>query len=159
MDDILETYPGVEFHFVGRGGEENINLIIEKQIKWGERVKHYPLTMEQMPQPYRNADISLIPSVHSEGTSLSCLEAMASGNAVIATQIGGLPDLIINNYNGFLIDPRSEELKQAIINLLNNRKQLNLFKKRNTEVAQAFSKNIWRNRWMSLLNNKIDKTH
>ena len=111
-----------------------------------------------MPRAYQAADISLIPSVHSEGTSLSCLEAMASGNAVIATRIGGLSDLIINNFNGFLIDPRPEELKQAIISLLDNPEQLNLFKKRNPEVALAFSKDLWRHRWLSLLKNKIDKT-
>lgn len=156
MEDILATYAGVEFHFVGRGGAEAINQVTEKQKKWAERVKYYALSLDEMPQAYQAADIALIPSVHSEGTSLSCLEAMASGNAVIATRIGGLSDLIINNYNGFLIDPRPEELKQAIINLLNNREQLNLFKKRNTEVAQAFSKHLWRKRWMSLLKNKIN---
>lgn len=158
MDDILEKYPEVEFHFVGRGGEQDINQVIEKQKKWSQRVKHYPLLMEEMPQAYQAADISLIPSVHSEGTSLSCLEAMASGNAVIATRIGGLSDLIINNYNGFLIDPRPEELRQAIVNLLDNPEQLNLFKKRNPEVALAFSKDFWRNCWLSLLKNKKDKT-
>jgi glycosyltransferase involved in cell wall biosynthesis len=158
MDDILEQYPEVEFHFVGRGGAEAINQVIDKQKKWAERVRYYALSMEEMPQAYQAADISLIPSVHSEGTSLSCLEAMASGNAVIATRIGGLSDLIINNYNGFLIDPRPEELKQAIVNLLDNPEQLNLFKKRNPEVALAFSKDFWRNRWLSLLKNKIDKT-
>lgn len=158
MEDILEKYPEVEFHFVGRGGEQEIGQITERQRKWSERVKYYALPMDEMPQAYQVADISLIPSVHSEGTSLSCLEAMASGNAVIATRVGGLSDLIINNYNGFLIDPRPEELKQAIIKLLENQEQLILFKKRNPEVAQAFSKTIWRNRWMSLLKNKLGKT-
>ncbi len=158
MEDILEKYPDVEFHFVGRGGEQDVNQVTERQRNWPERVKHYSLSMDEMPQAYRNADISLIPSVHSEGTSLACLEAMASGNAVIATRIGGLSDLIINNYNGFLIDPRSEELKQAIIALLENQEQLTLFKKRNLEVARSFSKNIWRNHWRSLIKNKMNKT-
>lgn len=157
LDDILEQYPEVEFHFVGRGGEQDINQVIEKQKRWSERVRHYPLSMEEMPQAYQAADISLIPSVHSEGTSLSCLEAMASGNAVIATRIGGLSDLIINNYNGFLIDPRPEELKQAIMNLLDNPEQLNLFKRRNLEVALAFSQDLWRKRWLLLLKNKINE--
>jgi glycosyltransferase involved in cell wall biosynthesis len=156
MEEILDRYPAVEFHFVGRGGGEDINLIIDKQRKWNKRVKYYPLTMEEMPQAYIAADISLIPSIHSEGTSLSCLEAMASGNAVIATRIGGLSDLIVNNYNGLLIDPKPENLKQAIISLLEDQEQLNLFKKRNHEVAKAFSQNIWRNRWISLLKDKMD---
>lgn len=158
MDDILEKYPAVEFHFVGRGGGQDLGQVIDKQIKWADRVKYYPLSLDEMPQAYQAADISLIPTIHSEGTSLSCLEAMASGNAVIATRVGGLPDLIINNYNGFLIDPRPQELKQAIISLLEDREQLNLFKARNPEVARAFSKDRWQNSWESILRNKMDKT-
>ena len=157
MEDILETYPDVEFHFVGRGGEQDIALVLEKQTKWQERVKYYALSMDEMPQAYQAADISLIPTVHSEGTSLSCLEAMASGNALIATRVGGLSDLIINNYNGLLIDPQPEELKQALINLLDHEEKLILFKKRSLEVAQAFSKTLWRDRWKSLIKNKLDK--
>ncbi len=158
MDDILEKYTHVEFHFVGRGGEQDIGLVIEKQKKWPGRVKFASLSMEEMPQSYQNADISLIPSVHSEGTSLSCLEAMASGNAVIATRVGGLSDLIINNYNGLLIDPQPEELKRAIITLLENKSALSLFKKRNIDVAQAFSKTLWRNRWKSMIETKLNET-
>ena len=53
---------------------------------------------DEMNKAYQNADITLIPSLYSEGTSLSCIEAMACGNAVIATRIGGLSDLIINDF-------------------------------------------------------------
>lgn len=158
MDDILEKYPAVEFHFVGRGGGQDLDQVTGKQAKWADRVKYYPLSMEQMPQAYQTADISLIPTVHSEGTSLSCLEAMASGNAVIATRVGGLPDLIINNYNGLLIDPRPQELKQAIISLLEDREQMNLFKARNPEVARAFSKDRWQKSWESILRGKMHKS-
>jgi len=158
MDDILEKYPAVEFHFVGRGSGQDLSQVIDKQIKWAGRVKYYPLSMDEMPRAYQAADIALIPTVHSEGTSLSCLEAMASGNAVIATRVGGLPNLIINNYNGLLIDPRPQELKLAIISLLEDREQMNLFKARNPEVAWAFSKDRWKNSWESILRNKIDQT-
>jgi len=157
MDEILEKYPGTEFHFVGRGGEQDIAQVLERQVKWGERIKYCPLEMDEMPQAYQAADIALIPSVHSEGTSLSCLEAMASGNAVIATRIGGLPDLIINDYNGCLINPQPGELKQAIAILLENREQMQLFKARSCEVAQAFSRDKWQKRWLSILENKMHK--
>lgn len=158
MDEILEQYPGTEFHFVGRGGEQDIAMVMARQDVWGERVKYYPLTMDEMPQAYQSADIALIPSVHSEGTSLSCLEAMASGNAMIATRIGGLSDLIINDYNGCLIDPRPEDLKQAIINLLENKEHMRQLKTRSCEAAQAFSRDKWQKRWLSVLENKLDKT-
>ncbi|MEN6350453.1 MAG: glycosyltransferase family 4 protein [Syntrophomonas sp.] len=159
MDDILERYPDVEFHFAGRGGEQDTALVHEKQEKWPDRVKYCSLSMDEMPRAYQAADISLIPSIHSEGTSLSCLEAMASGNAVIASRIGGLSDLIINNYNGLLIAPHPQSLKQAIINLLENRELLNKFKQRNTEVVQAFSKDYWKKRWRPLLKNRLNQSY
>ncbi|MBP1761314.1 MAG: hypothetical protein H6Q64_856 [Firmicutes bacterium] len=158
MDEILEKYPETEFHFVGRGGEEDIAQVLDKQVKWGKRVKYCPLGMDEMPQAYQAADIALIPSMHSEGTSLSCLEAMACGNAVIATRIGGLSDLIINDYNGSLIDPRPEDLKQAIVNLLENSGQMKLYKARSCEVAQAFSREKWQKHWLSVLENKMEET-
>lgn len=155
VDDILEKYHDVEFHFVGRGGGQDLDLVLEKQNKWPKRVKYYALELEDMPQVYRISDICLIPSVHSEGTSLSCLEAMASGNAIIASRVGGLSDLIINNYNGLLIDPQPEEFKKALSSLLEQPGQINLFKKRSLEVAQAFSKTNWQKHWRTLLQNKL----
>ena len=46
---------------------------------------------EKMPAIYQGADICVIPSIGSEATSLACLEALASGCAVVATNVGGLP--------------------------------------------------------------------
>lgn len=48
------------------------------------------------------ADIVVIPSLY-EAVSLSALEAMASGSVVIATNVGGMPELIAESKNGFLI--------------------------------------------------------
>lgn len=56
---------------------------------------------------YNASDIVLIPSVHHKGveeaTSISALEAMASGIPIIASNIGGLKELITNKVNGFLV--------------------------------------------------------
>lgn len=74
---------------------------------------------------YSAADIVLIPSIHSEGmeeaTSISALEAMASGVPVIASNIGGLSDIIKNNFNGILVpDGDVKSLKETILELSNN---------------------------------------
>lgn len=73
-----------------------------------------------MPQYFTDASIVLIPTYFSEGTSLSCLEAMASGRSVIATNIGGLNDLIINNYNGVLVQPLAEDIAAALLKAYKN---------------------------------------
>ena len=74
---------------------------------------------------YNTADIVLIPSIHSDGleeaTSISSLEAMASGVSVIASDIGGLSDIFEDGSNGLLVpDGNVGALEKAILKLLNN---------------------------------------
>jgi len=51
---------------------------------------------------FRSADIFIYPS-HYEGMPMAVIEAMASGLPVIATRVGGLPDLVIPGVNGLLV--------------------------------------------------------
>ena len=99
--------------------------------------------------------ITLIPTVHSEGASLSCLEAMACGNAVIATNAGGLTDIIINGYNGLLIDPQENELFDAVCLLIDNIDLRNTLGSNAIKLVQSFNKNIWITRWENILHKEL----
>mgnify|MGYP002516868973 CR=1 FL=1 len=147
VDEILEKYSNVEFHFVGKGFPSDTDNIDEKIKMYPSRIKRYSKKPSEMKDVYRYSDISLIPTQYSEGTSLSCLEALASGNLVIATRIGGLTDLIINGFNGYLIEPSSANLKDALVNALDNFEAQNDIRKRAVESAKAFNKNLWKQRW------------
>ncbi|MDA8194648.1 MAG: glycosyltransferase family 4 protein [Thermaerobacter sp.] len=85
---------------------------------FSDRVQLVSTPFDEMPQLYRQADIVVIPSTYSEGTSLACLEAMASGSAVVATNIGGLTNLILSGFNGLLVPPRAGAVRDAIADLL-----------------------------------------
>lgn len=154
MDDILNQYPFVEFWFVGKGYEVDTKHLDKKKQLYPDRIRHFHASPEQMPEVYRSADITLIPTLFSEGTSLSCIEAMASGNAVIATRIGGLPDLIINEYNGLLIEPNRKALKEAIIELLSDANKFSFLQRNAVEVAKTFSKYHWEREWRKLIHDK-----
>jgi type III pantothenate kinase len=58
-----------------------------------------------LPEFYAAADIVAIPSL-KEATSIAGLEAMASACAVVATNVGGLPEIIEDGVTGLLVPPR-----------------------------------------------------
>lgn len=151
LEDILTEYPQVEFQFVGKADQREEEHIKELVERYAGRIRWYWLPPEEMPQAYQQAQITIIPTVHSEGTSLSCLEAMASGNAVIATNVGGLPNLILPDFNGLLIDVSAAALLQALKKLIEDDALRQEFGRRGREVARSFSIESWRARWERVL--------
>lgn len=108
--------------------------------------------MDEMHKVYQTSYIVLIPTMYSEGTSLSCLEAMATRNAIIATNIGGLPNLVIDGFNGRLIEPKVESLVEAIESLLGDRRQIAEMAARGVQLVSVFEKGRWVRHWQNVVN-------
>lgn len=66
---------------------------------------------------YRLFDAFLLPSVN-EGTPVSAIEALASGTPVVATRVGGVPDVVRDGEDGFLFEPGDVEGAAARLALL-----------------------------------------
>jgi glycosyltransferase involved in cell wall biosynthesis len=72
---------------------------------------------EEMPGIINNADIFVLPSI-SESMPLSLLESMACGRACVASRVGGIPEIITNGQDGFLVAPaNSKELADCLTRL------------------------------------------
>jgi glycosyltransferase involved in cell wall biosynthesis len=65
------------------------------------------------------ADIFILPSVY-EGMPMTLIEAMGSGLPIIASNVGGIPDMLTDSYSGLLIDPTVENITRSINLLLTN---------------------------------------
>ena len=73
---------------------------------------------DELPAFYADADIVAIPSL-KEATSIAALEAMSSARALVATHVGGLPEIIEDRVTGLLVPPRDPEaLSVAITRLI-----------------------------------------
>ncbi|HET8580419.1 MAG TPA: glycosyltransferase [Nitrospiraceae bacterium] len=71
-----------------------------------------------LPAIYADLDV-LVVSSNNEGTPVSVIEAMAAGRPVVATRVGGLPDLVAEGETGFLVSPgNADELAAGVLRLL-----------------------------------------
>lgn len=75
-----------------------------------------------LPRIYGDLDV-LVVSSDNEGTPVSAIEAMAAGCPVVATRVGGLPDLISDSTIGRLVPPRdADALASAVLDLIHSPK-------------------------------------
>lgn len=78
-----------------------------RKLDLGQSIKFMgPVDYHKVPESLSLIDVFLHPSLH-EGFGRSILEALAMGKAVVATKVGGIPDLIKDGKNGFLIEPHN----------------------------------------------------
>jgi len=96
------------------------NLNLKEQVFLAGRIP-------QASQYLKAFNIFVLPSV-KEGMPFAILEAMAADLPIIATRVGGLPEIIENNVSGILVEPKNPlALAKAIKDLLNDpAKQKNL---------------------------------
>lgn len=69
------------------------------------------------------------------------------GKAVIATNVGGLTNLIIDGYNGLLIHPSREYLTQALRFLIDHPRERLRLGANAAATARAFDRRLWEARW------------
>ncbi len=148
---LTEGSEDIEVHFVGRAHDDAMERMLMAWASSHDRLYYYWLPPHLMPDLYRHMDIAWIPSKSTEGTSLSCLEAMASGCAVITTPVGGLSDLVQDNYSGLLIEPTARALHEATLRLQRDPDLRARLGRHAREVAETFGLDRWRQGWTRVI--------
>lgn len=146
------NYPQYNFTLVGQAHDENAAQAFAAGHKNRGNVTFTHKETDEMPDMYKNIDISVVPTIASEGLSLSLLESMSCGLPIITTPVGGLGDAVIHGYNAIVYDPNHEDLGQYIDYLAKNPDIREKFGKRNREIAvECFDIEIWKSKWKSLI--------
>jgi len=101
---------------IGRGNKESMNNYLKSNFS--QYLLRDPVPYNEMPKVYDNSDIIIVPSFY-ENCPAVVLEAMSSGKIVIASNVGGIPDVIQNGINGFLFEKGNVvDLEEKIISIL-----------------------------------------
>jgi glycosyltransferase involved in cell wall biosynthesis len=95
---------------------------------------------ENIPEILASFDIFVLPS-RSEGFGRVNLEAMAMGKPVVSTNVGGIPEVVLDGVTGILVPPgNSKSLSHAIMRLLNDpRLRASMGRKGRKRVEQHFT--------------------
>jgi glycosyltransferase involved in cell wall biosynthesis len=88
---------------------------------------------------FADSDIFILPTL-SEGTPRVLSEAMGQGLPVIATSVGGIPDIIQDHINGLLIPPAdSDAIVSAVLEIINNQDLRERLIKNSIQTAKKYT--------------------
>ena len=150
VEKLINKYSNVKVTVAGEGPDEK--WLHDKLDKYNQ-VTFDKFAPEDSLNYHKLYDIAVVPSTGSEGTSLSLLEAMAAGCAVICSDIGGLTNIILDNYNGLIIRANADDLYQALVKLLDYNYREELAQNGYHTVCKSFSFDKWGKSWMDIINN------
>lgn len=133
-----EQAPHLRLLMLGHGGEG-----VEAACRatgLASLIEHLgPVPMNERCDYFRRADIFVLPS-YGEGMPMSLLEALAAGLPVVATNVGGIPELVQDGENGFLIEPGDvKALAERLARLANDAALRRRMGERSRVMAQAFA--------------------
>jgi len=164
---ILEKkrYGGFELVLVGGPHLWKVDEDYQKQKVTGEKINGIisglssvrilgEVAHSDLPPVYQSCDILVFPSIGPEGFGLVNIEAMACGLPVVATRVGGVPEIVLHGKTGFLVEPNdAESLAHSLEDLMDNKQMREKYGAKGRErVEQIFTWDRHINKLIELIN-------
>jgi len=113
---ILKSHPDCCLQLIGDGNLEEETKQYAEALGIGEKVLF--LGNQSNVYPFlQNADVFLLPSRY-EGMPMTIIEAMGTGLPIVASAVGGVPDMMTDGESGMLVSCEPEAVAQAVCTLL-----------------------------------------
>lgn len=133
--------------------EQFYKLVAQNEL--GDIVKYHGTVRGHIKQQFlQHAHLFLLPTYYSwEGQPISIIEALAFSTPVISTRYRGIPEQVIDEYNGYLISPRNpKEIADAVEKLWLNPSRYEIFSKNAlTHFRENFTQEAHLNRLIPIL--------
>jgi glycosyltransferase involved in cell wall biosynthesis len=139
---IKQTIPAIKLHIVGgirKASYYNdlLNQIVNLGLQDSIVFKNH-LSNSELMQEYSEAALFVLPS-KEESLGVVLLEAMATGTPIVASNIGGIPDIIEDGQNGYLVNyGDSQAMASSIIKLLSDDKLRGEMGAKGKEMAKNY---------------------
>jgi len=122
--NVLKVFPKAFLIFVGDGPDEKMLKAKVSDLNISDSVKFFPFTREPN-YVYGRIDMLTLPSLYKEGLPNVLLESLAMEIPVIASNIAGIPEIVIDEKTGFLTEPGNiKKLTDLIIKMASDRKKM-----------------------------------
>jgi starch synthase len=151
---ILQARPTIQIILLGQTGELTPDARQLAQQYPGRVFVALDVPLEELPLYYAAATIVAAPTQSDRACgSLAAAEAMATGKAVVATRVGGVPEFVAHEETGLLISPEDpRQLAEAALVLLNDKtRRQQLGRNGRKRVETLFDQNITNQRYERLL--------
>jgi glycosyltransferase involved in cell wall biosynthesis len=125
--------------YVGGNGESKklVKLIEKYEIQHLVKFEGW-VSGEQRRELLITCDVHILPS-YNESFGMSNLEAMSYGMPIISTTIGGIPEVVSNNENGFLIEPGDKnKMFEYIAYFIEHPEEIERMGRKSKEISENF---------------------
>ncbi len=113
-----KTCPSIELFMYGEGPlQSEIMQLVEKNE--AASYIHYCGISSDIYSIMHGMNVFLLPSLW-EGFPMTLVEAMGTGMPIIASNVGGIPNMLKNNHSALLIEPNSESITESIVAMYND---------------------------------------
>ena len=117
---VVKEFSETMFVVVGNGPLKNsLRAYLDKINLSGSFVFLGDVSESVLPVLYNCADVFVLPSIQ-EGQGIALLEAQATAKPVVAFNVGGVHEAMLDKETGLLVKPSSRELAESILKLLAN---------------------------------------
>lgn len=119
FSSLCPAYPGLKCLIAGEGGDIKRLKRLAASLGISGRVEFAGYVSDKT-KLFSSIDIFVLPSLH-EAFPLTILEAMHAGRPVVATGVGGVPELVEDRVTGLIVEPMDPDaIEEAVKYLLNN---------------------------------------
>lgn len=112
---VNNSLPNAHLMMVGDGPDETMLKEMVKAHGLTRNVSFFPFTGEPN-YVFERLDVTVLPSLHKEGLPNVLLESMSMSVPVVSTNIGGIPEIVIEGKTGFMVKPGDKSALAEAIN-------------------------------------------